>query len=99
MGIGCIQQFLCQYKDIFGKPNTGVHTIRIYNIAIVDVLATVLLAYVLKTCTDFFKDFGLITLSLILVLASVYIHRLFCVETTLVKFFNGIKLVKVEKKI
>ena len=34
----------CKYKDIFGKPKEGVHSYRIMNIAIVDVLATILLA-------------------------------------------------------
>lgn len=28
---------LCEYKDIFGIPNEGVHSYRLFNIAIVDV--------------------------------------------------------------
>ena len=38
---------LCEYKNMLGKVGEGVHSIRIFNIAIVDVLATVLLAYVI----------------------------------------------------
>ncbi len=34
----------CKHKDMFGKPNTGWHKYRIMNIAVVDVLATILLA-------------------------------------------------------
>lgn len=38
----------CQYKDIFGKVNEGVHSIRIINIAIVDVILTLVLAYIIQ---------------------------------------------------
>jgi|688.fasta_scaffold00501_68 fatty acid desaturase len=34
-----------ELKDIFGKPRTGPHAIRIFDIAIVDVLGTFLLAW------------------------------------------------------
>ena len=34
----------CKHKDIFGKPNEGVHKYKIMNIAIVDVLGTILIA-------------------------------------------------------
>jgi hypothetical protein len=36
---------LCKYKDMFGKPNTGVHKYRLFNIAVVDVLATIAVAF------------------------------------------------------
>ena len=36
---------LCIYKDIFGIPKKGVHKYRIFNIAFVDLLLTILLAY------------------------------------------------------
>jgi hypothetical protein len=35
---------LCEYSDIFGKPNQGIHSIRIFDIAIVDVLLTIIVA-------------------------------------------------------
>ena len=31
----------CKYKDLFGKPGEGVHSYRIFNIAIVDVILTI----------------------------------------------------------
>ena len=37
--------YLCKYKDIFGKVGKGIHSFRICNIAVVDVLLTVLAAY------------------------------------------------------
>ena len=33
---------LKQYKDIFGKPNEGVHSYRLFDVAIVDLLLTIL---------------------------------------------------------
>lgn len=34
---------LCKYKNILGEPGKGVHSYRIFNIAIVDVLLTLIL--------------------------------------------------------
>ena len=47
---------LCKYKNMFGAPNTGAHKYRFLNIAIVDVLATVIVAYILSWIfkTNFF---------------------------------------------
>ena len=36
---------LCKYKDIFGKPNTGAHKYRFFNIAIVDVAVTIIAGF------------------------------------------------------
>jgi len=76
----------CKYSDIFGKPNTGVHSIRLFNFAIVDILLTFALAYLLtnnkKNNYDIFNTF------IILVILSIFIHKLFCVETTLTKFLT-----------
>jgi len=42
---------LCKYKNILGDPGKGVHSFRIFNIAIVDVLLTILAAYILSFLT------------------------------------------------
>ena len=73
---------LCQYRDIFGKVGQGVHSYRICNIAIVDVLLTVLLAYILHWFMPYYK--------FIYILASLFVlgiimHRIFCVRTTVDK--------------
>jgi hypothetical protein len=39
---------LCEYKNIFGEPNTGLHKIRIFDIAIVDVVATIIVGILLS---------------------------------------------------
>ena len=45
--------YFCKYKDSLGKPKTGLHRYRVFNIAIVDVIFTILFAkfiqyYILK---------------------------------------------------
>ena len=72
---------LCKYKDILGKPNTGLHSYRIFNIAIVDVLLTIIAAFLISY---FFKFNFLLTL-FILFLIGIIAHRLFCVHTTVDK--------------
>lgn len=72
---------LCQYKDILGKPNIGIHSYRIFNVSIVDTLLTVIVAFLISY---FFKYNFLITL-FVLFLSGIIIHRLFCVRTTVDK--------------
>lgn len=73
---------LCKYKDIFGKPNTGVHSYRIFNIAIVDVLLTILVAFIIARLLK--KPFWIVLL--ILFLLGIILHHLFCVRTTIDKY-------------
>lgn len=75
---------LCNYSDIFGKPNEGVHSFRILDIAVVDVVSTFFLAYLINyyydTLQNVWRDF------FILLFLSVLVHKLFCVETTLTNY-------------
>ena len=74
---------LCKYRDIFGKVGTGVHSLRLFNIAVVDTLLTLLLAYII----NLYLKSNLLVIFFILLIASILIHRAFCVETTLTKLF------------
>jgi len=69
---------LCKYKDIFGKPKTGIHSYRIFNIAIADLLLTILLAIILS----YMLKYSFIITLIILLLLGIILHRLFCVHTT-----------------
>ena len=71
---------LCKFKDIFGKVGKGVHSYRILNIALIDVLFTILGAYVINFLFPKYK-FGYILLLLFLV--GIILHRIFCVKTTI----------------
>ena len=72
---------LCKYKDIFGKPKEGVHSYRIFDLAIVDVLATILVAYLISY---YFKTPFIKTL-IILFIIGIIMHNIFCVRTTIDK--------------
>jgi hypothetical protein len=39
---------LCKYKNLLGKPKEGVHKYRIFNIAIVYLILTILLYLVIS---------------------------------------------------
>ena len=68
---------LCKYKAILGNPGAGFHSYRLFNLPVVDVALTVLLAYLLAMWKrwTFWKTFvGLFVLGEIL-------HYIFCVDT------------------
>lgn len=75
---------LCRYKYIFGKPNEGLHSYRIFNIAVVDLSLTILLAFLLSRIfnVNFWICF------IILMLISVFFHTIFCVPTTITKWLG-----------
>ena len=70
---------LCQYKNIFGEPREGAHSTRIpiIDVAFVDVLLTIILAFVISKNTKY--SFGIMIL--ILFAVSILLHRIFCVDT------------------
>lgn len=68
---------LCKYKNIFGKVGEGVHSIRIYDIAIIDVILTIIGAYFIS---KIFKLNFLNTL-IVLFILGIILHRIFCVRT------------------
>ena len=73
---------LCRYKDIFGRPKEGAHAYRIFDIAVVDVAATVVVAYVIARVFGFAFWKSLVALFLIVILS----HRALCVRTTVDKW-------------
>ena len=80
---------LCKYKNAFGKPGEGAHSIRIFNIAIVDVLATLLLAFAIhQLILEQWLGIHYISIWLVIglcFLAGIIAHRVFCVRTTIDK--------------
>ena len=72
---------LCKYKNILGEPDKGVHSFRIFNIAIVDVLLTILAAYIIS----YFTNYELIYTVIFMFILGIISHRIFCVRTTVDK--------------
>lgn len=84
----------CKYKDVFGAPNTGLHRYRIANIAIIDTISTLIVAYLISLYTKNYFKTGTIwgetsIVFLILMVLSIFIHKLFCVDTTLTMMVFG----------
>jgi hypothetical protein len=75
--------YFCKYKDVLGKPKTSLHSYRVFNIAIVDVLFTVVLAKAIQYYIMEDTDFLLILISCFIV--GIIAHRVFCVKTTVDK--------------
>jgi hypothetical protein len=69
-------------KDMFGKPGEGVHSYRIFNIAIVDVLATIAIGLLLSWL---FPKVNVFLMLLGLFLLGILLHRWFGVRTTIDK--------------
>ena len=72
----------CKYKNALGKPKQGLHKYRIFNIAIVDVLLTIIGAYLFYL---FNPKFNFFVILLCLFVLGIVLHRLFCVRTTVDK--------------
>jgi len=70
---------LCRYQNILGKIGEGIHSKRIYNIAIYDVIFTVIGAYIIHLFIPNSKFW--IVLSVLFII-GIILHRLFCVKTT-----------------
>ena len=71
----------CKYKDFFGAPNTGLHRYRIFDLAIIDVIFTIITGYLIA------KLFNISVYNTIIILfiLGILMHRLFCVRTTIDK--------------
>lgn len=71
---------LCPYKNILGKVGEGVHSYRVANIAIVDVIMTIIAAFILHFL---FPKYSVVSFAIVLFLLGIILHRLFCVRTTI----------------
>ncbi len=72
---------LCKYKNYLGEPNKGIHSYRFMGLAIVDVIMTLVGAYMIS----FFFNISFIKTSIVLFILGIILHRLFCVRTTIDK--------------
>lgn len=76
---------LCKHADVFGKPGTGLHSYRLYDFAVVDVLLTIALAVLITSAFPQRHRDKFIVVLILCFLLGIVSHRLFCVRTTLDK--------------
>ena len=69
----------CKYKHIFGEEGKGFHSIRVFNIAILDVIGTVIIAIAIA----YYAKFNYWVTIFVAFILGIILHRLFCVNTTI----------------
>lgn len=74
----------CKYRHVFGIERQGVHRYRLFNIAIVDMVLTIIAAVVIALPISLPLHF--IVVFFILLVIATLLHRLFCVDTTITRF-------------
>jgi hypothetical protein len=75
---------LCRYKNIFGKPNLGLHKIRFGPFGFVDIIVTFALAGLFAWIFDINSLYTFIALFVI----GQLVHWLFCVDTAFMNFIS-----------
>ena len=76
---------LCKYSNILGSPNKGIHSYRMFNIAIIDLIFTIIGAFIIY----YFTKINFFYILLALLILGIILHKLFCVRTTIDKLlFN-----------
>jgi hypothetical protein len=83
---------LCNYRNALGIAGKGAHSIRLGGVAIVDVIMTLIGAYVIARWAR--ASFAWTAAGLFLF--GIILHRLFCVRTTVdrILFPNAVKRVR-----
>ena len=72
---------LCKYKNALGEPRKGIHSYRLFGVAIIDVIMTIFGAYLLS----YFFNISFTYTSIILFGLGIFLHHIFCVKTTIDK--------------
>lgn len=72
----------CRYSEIFGKVGEGAHAYRVFDVAIVDVIFTIIGAYIIHFSLPQYK---FIHILVVLFASGIALHRFFCVRTTVDK--------------
>ena len=76
---------LCQYKNVLGEPKKGIHSYRLFNIALFDVFLTIFVSFIIS----FIFRLHFLVVFVLLFLLGILLHYLFCVKTTINIFLFG----------
>lgn len=68
---------LCSYRHIFGEERKGFHSLRVFDIAIGDVILTLILSLFIA----YVSKINYIIILVITFIIGIIIHRIFCVNT------------------
>jgi hypothetical protein len=76
-----------QYKDILGVPREGIHSYRVYDLAIADFIMT----FIGSCIIAYFFKMNVFLVFLYLFILGEYLHILFCVDTKFLSIFFNLK--------
>lgn len=76
----CFNTIKIKINKIFGEPSKGIHSYRMFNVAIIDVLFTFIVAYIIQKA--FFPKTEYYKVLLFYFIFGIIIHRIFDVKTT-----------------
>ena len=68
---------LCQYKDLFGRPNEGLRRYRIAGIAIYDTVIVLIICLLIS----YFSNIAFYKVFVVIFVSGIIAHRMFCVRT------------------
>ena len=77
---------ICKYKEIFGKVNQGIHSYSIYDLAVIDILFTIILAFIINNNSHKHSFYNFFVILILLFILGIISHRFFCVRKTIDKF-------------
>lgn len=72
------------HRNFFGAPGTGVHSIRLLDVALVDYVLTLLAAFI----TSWATSFPLVLSTLVWFTLGLVLHTLFGVDTSTVRWLG-----------
>jgi hypothetical protein len=72
---------LCKYKNSLGEPGKGIHSYRLFGVAIADVIMTIVGSYLISS----FFNISFTYTMIILFGLGIFLHHILCVKTTIDK--------------
>ena len=72
---------LCKYKNALGEQRKGIHSYSLFGVAIADVIMTILGSYLIS----YYFNISFTYTMIILFGLGIFLHRVFCVRTTVDK--------------
>ena len=73
-----------EYKNIFGKPGTGVHTLKFKGTSLFDYFGTIILAFIIT----YMFNIPLVWSTILLFIIGIVSHFLFGIKTMTIKVFD-----------
>ena len=76
---------LKKYKNIIGKPGTGLHKYKFKGTSYIDYFVTILGAFIMT----YYTDIPLVLTTILLLSLGIVFHYLFGLETQTIKYFRS----------